>query len=126
MPAGSAMTANGSSQPKVLASTETHVRPKEPGEEIAEAEPPAGSGGREQAAEGGRPAAPSTSQTRIGKVMKGTGQTFVGGSASAEEAPARNAIRRRRHPQASTNRVGEAGERHGRRGDFGDGRRAKA
>jgi hypothetical protein len=30
--------------------------------------------------------------------MKGTGQIFVGGSASVDAAPARNAIRTRRHP----------------------------
>jgi hypothetical protein len=71
-------------------------------------------------------------------VMKGIGQTSVGGSASTDAAPARNAIRMRRHPQASTivwaRRVrafsGKVGtgfplenataalERHGRRADF--------
>ena len=45
-----------------------------------------------------RPREPSTSQTRIGNVMKGTGQIFVGGSASVDAAPARTAIRTRHHP----------------------------
>ena len=35
-------------------------------------------------------------------MTKGTGQMFVGGSASVDAAPARNAIRMRRHPRAST------------------------
>ena len=42
------------------------------------------------------------SQIMTGKVTKGTGHMLLGGKASAEAAPARNAIRMRRHPQAST------------------------
>ena len=34
--------------------------------------------------------------------MKGIGHMLAGGSARTDEAPARNAIRLRRHPQAST------------------------
>ena len=35
-------------------------------------------------------------------MTKGTGQMFVGGSASVDAAPARNAIRIRHQPRAST------------------------
>src|SRR5215510_5574164 len=47
-------------------------------------------------------AAPSVSQTRIGKVTSITGQTLNGASASADTAPATNAISTRLRPQAST------------------------
>src|SRR5262249_26257460 len=75
--------------------------PIEAGEEIAEAEPPACASGREHPRMR-VPVVPSTSQARIGKVMKGNGHISVGGSARVEDAPARNAMTRRSHPLAST------------------------
>ena len=74
--------------------------PVKPGEEIAEAEAPAG--GRRGQAPLQRPAAePSTSQTSTGKVRNSIGQALIGASASAETAPATKAMPARRQPEAS-------------------------
>src|SRR5437588_1658041 len=50
-----------------------------------------------------RPAdAPSISHTATGKVMNSSGKALTGASASADAAPAMNAMAARRHPQEST------------------------
>ena len=87
--------------------------PVEPGDEIAEPEPPAADR-RGAITPPSRPAdAPSISQTATGKVTNSTGKALTGASASAETAPATNAIAARRQPQESTTACDEAREPRG-------------
>ena len=103
-------TANGSSQAKVLASTrKAWPIQYRPGDEIAEAEPPAGDRGRSDAAEAAGGRRHRSARPGPGRSKTATGQRSNGGSASADAAPAAARSAPRRQPQARMMRVGKAG-----------------